>query len=63
MELRDRLHLDPGAHLLLLETPSGIVLLTREQARKRLQDRLTDVDLVGELLADRRDQAAAEDTA
>jgi AbrB family looped-hinge helix DNA binding protein len=62
-ELRERMHLDPGASLLLLETPSGVVLLTREQAKALLRDRLADVDLVGELLAERRSQAAADDAA
>ena len=62
-ELRERLHLDPGTSLLLLETSSGVLLLTREQAKALLRDRLSDVDLVGELLAERRRQAAAEDAA
>jgi AbrB family looped-hinge helix DNA binding protein len=62
-ELRERLHLDPGASLLLLDTPSGVVLLTREQAKALLRGRLADVDLVGELLAERRSQAAADDAA
>lgn len=63
VELRERLHLDPGVSLLLLDTPSGVVLLTREQAKTLLRDRLADVDLVGELLAERRSQAAADDAA
>lgn len=62
-ELRERLHLDPGVHLLLLDTLSGVVLLTREQAKRLLQDGLSDVDLVGELLSERRARAAAEDAA
>jgi len=62
-ELPERLQLGPGAHLLLLDTPSGVVLLTREQARTLLRDRLADLDVVAELLAERRKQAAAEDAA
>ena len=62
-ELRERLHLNTGAHLLLLDTPSGVVLLTREQAKKLLKHQLSDVDLVSELLAERRGQAATEDAA
>jgi len=62
-ELRERLKLDAGARLLLLDTPSGVVLLTREQAKARVRQGLSDLDLVGELLAERRRQAAAEDAA
>ena len=63
VELRERLHLDAGAHLLLLDTPSGVVLVTREQAKTLVRQGLSDLDLVGELLAERRRQAAAEDAA
>jgi bifunctional DNA-binding transcriptional regulator/antitoxin component of YhaV-PrlF toxin-antitoxin module len=63
LELRERLQLDASAHLLLLDTPSGVVLLTREQAKTLVQQSLSRLDLVGELLAERRRQAAAEDAA
>jgi len=62
-ELRERLHLKPGSPLLLLETPQGVVLATREQVKNLVRTGLQGVDLVGELLADRRRQAAAEDAA
>mgnify|MGYP001822251665 FL=1 len=47
--------------LVLLETSGGLVLLTREQLRARVRDELEGLDLVGELLADRRRAAEEED--
>lgn len=49
--------------LVLLETPTGLVLLTRPQLRQRVRDDLQGADLVADLLAERRANAAAEDTA
>ncbi|MDQ3715861.1 MAG: AbrB/MazE/SpoVT family DNA-binding domain-containing protein [Actinomycetota bacterium] len=62
-ELRDRLGLRAGSPLVMLDTPQGIVLATREQAKSLLRAKLRGLDLVAELLADRRKQAAAEDAA
>ena len=62
-ELRERADLDPGTPLTLLETPEGLVLLTREQLRKRVRDNLEGADLVGDLLQERRRAAALEDSA
>lgn len=62
-EVRDRAGLAEGTSLILLETPTGIVLLTREQLRARVRDELAGLDLVTDLLADRRAAAAAEDAA
>lgn len=62
-ELRDRLGLHPGSPLIMLDTPQGVVLATRDQAKDLVRDKLRGLDLVGELLADRRKQAAAEDAA
>ncbi len=60
--LRDRLELGPGTPLLLFETPHGIVMATRDQAKQLVRDRLRGgPSLVDELLADRRALAAAED--
>lgn len=61
--LRERAGLVEGRQLILLETPSGIVLLTREQLKDLVRADLADLDLVGELLAERRRDAAAEDAA
>lgn len=62
-EVRARAGLAEGAPLLLLETPAGLVLLTREQAHQLLRDQLAGSELVGQLLAERRAAAAAEDAA
>ncbi len=60
-EVREHLGLDTGTTLTLLETPDGLVLLTRDQLRSLVRRDLAGLDLVGELLADRRSDAAAED--
>ena len=62
-EVRERAGLVEGTPLVLLETPMGLVLLTREQLRKRVRDDLAGVDLVADLLAERRENASAEDAA
>jgi AbrB family looped-hinge helix DNA binding protein len=62
-ELRERLHLGAGTVLILLETPQGVVLATREQIKQLVRGQLEGTDIVAELLADRRRQAAAEDAA
>jgi AbrB family looped-hinge helix DNA binding protein len=60
-EVRERAGLVEGTKLIMLETPSGIVLMTRRQLRDRVREELSGLDLVGELLAERRGAAAAED--
>lgn len=60
-EVRERANLVPGTPLVLLDTPTGIVLLTREQLRDRVRGELAGLDLVGELLADRRRASQEED--
>ena len=62
-ELRERLKLKPGSPVVLLDTPHGVVLATREQVKDLVRAGLQGFDLVAELLADRRRQAAAEDVA
>jgi len=62
-EVRERAGLVEGTTLVLLDTPAGLVLLTRAQLRERVRAELAGVDLVAQLLADRRDAAAAEDAA
>ncbi len=60
-ELRERLNLQPGSPLLLVETPDGIVLATRDQAKRLIRDQLGGgTSLVDELIADRRSAALAE---
>ena len=62
-EVRAHVGLAEGVPLLLLETPGGLVLMTRDQARDLLRSQLTGTDVVAQLLADRRSAAAAEDAA
>ena len=62
-EVRARAGLSEGTPLVLLDTPSGLVVMTREQLRARVRDELAGLDLVGELLADRRRAADDEDAA
>ncbi len=60
-DVRERSGLAEGTRLVLLETPSGIVLMTQAQARARVRQELQGLDLVGDLLAERRREAATED--
>lgn len=62
-EVRARAGLAKGTPLILLETPTGLVLLTRDQLRTRVRDELAGLDLVTELLADRRRASQSEDAA
>jgi bifunctional DNA-binding transcriptional regulator/antitoxin component of YhaV-PrlF toxin-antitoxin module len=58
--LRERLHLETGTPLVMIETELGVILATREQLKGLVRSQLQGLDLVGELLADRRRQAAAD---
>jgi AbrB family looped-hinge helix DNA binding protein len=62
-DLRERAGLAEGTALILLETPTGLVLLTRPQLQGLVRADLAGLDLVGELLAERRAEAAADDAA
>jgi AbrB family looped-hinge helix DNA binding protein len=62
-ELRQRAGLDPGTPLVLLDTERGVVVVTREQLRDLVADDLAGSDLVTELLAERRAQAAMDEQA
>ena len=60
-EIRERAGLVAGMPLILLETADGLLLLTREQLKARVRADLAGLDLVGELLAERREAARLED--
>ena len=60
-DVRKREGLHEGTTFVLLTTAEGMVLMTREQLRARVADDLGGLDLVGELLAERRRSAARED--
>jgi AbrB family looped-hinge helix DNA binding protein len=62
-DLRERAGLAEGTALILLETPGGLLLLTRPQLQELVRADLTGLDLVAELLAERRIVAATEDVA
>jgi AbrB family looped-hinge helix DNA binding protein len=62
-ELRERAGLAEGVPLILLEAPHGLVLLTRSQLQELVRADLAGLDLVGELLAERRAESAGEDAA
>lgn len=60
-EVRQRAGISEGTVLVMLETPAGLVLMTRAQLRERVRADLAGLDLVSELVAGRRREAAAED--
>ena len=59
-ELRERANLTPGRPLIFVETPVGLLLLTREQLRDLVRSELGGEGLVSSLLADRRAAATGE---
>ena len=60
-DVRMRAGLDEGTPIVLVESDDGLVLLTREQLRARVRQNLAGLNLVDELLAERRLDAARED--
>ena len=48
---------------MLIDTPGGVVLVSREQLKALVRADLAGIDLLSELLADRRRQADTEDAA
>ncbi len=62
-ELRERAGLSEGTALILLETPTGLVLLTRSQLQELVRADLAGLNLVAELLGERRAESAADDAA
>lgn len=61
-ELRAKAGLTEGTPVVLIAAPGGVLLVSREQLKSLVREDLAGLDLVRELLADRR-QAAAEDAA
>ena len=59
-DVRDSQGWGEGTALAVLDTPDGVVLMTKEQLLAHLRRELAGTDLVAELLADRRADAAAE---
>lgn len=62
-ELHNRQGWRQGDPLLFMETPDGVVLMTREQAKVLIRRQLAGRSLVEELMAERRAAAAREDLA
>ena len=60
-EVRASAGLAEGTPMVLVESPDGLILLTREQVLARVRDDLAGLDLVGELLAERRRAVELED--
>lgn len=60
-ELRERGGFDPGDVLVLIESPTGVVMVARDRLRDLVQQDLAGHDLVAELIAERRQAAADED--
>lgn len=60
-DVRERSGLVEGTPMVLLETPDGLVLLSRAQLQDRVRSELDGADLVGDLLAERRRAAEVED--
>ena len=60
-ELRQRAGLLEGTPVVLVETTGGVVLLGRDQLKTMVRADLSGLDLVGELLADRRAEAITDD--
>ncbi len=59
-ELRARSGISKGTRLSLLETDRGLVMVTKEQLRELVRANLAGLDLVGELLGERRAEAATD---
>lgn len=62
-ELREKFALRSGDTLLMIETPSGIVMATRDQAKEVVRQGLRGSGIVQALLAERRAAAREEDAA
>lgn len=56
--VRERHSWHEGTRLIAVESASGLVLISRDEARRLLKEQLAGHDLVTELLQDRRAEAA-----
>ena len=59
--VRRRAGLSHGTPMVLVESPDGLVLLTRRQLRDRVRRELAGSEMVESLLTERRTASAAED--
>ena len=60
-ELRERVGLREGSPVVLVETDTGVVLLTRDQVKARVRADLAGLNLVEDLLESRRAESGEED--
>ena len=60
-DVRERYGIGEGTELVLVESPEGLALLTRDQLKRRVRADLAGPSLVEDLLADRRIAAEKED--
>ena len=51
---------EPGAQLLMLDTPNGVITMTQKQAKQLIKKQIGADSLVEELLAERRSAAQKE---
>lgn len=60
-EIRTRHNWTTGTEVLLMETPDGMLITDRPTALQLVRRRLAGHDLVGELIEERRAEAARDD--
>ncbi len=60
-DIRERGGIAEGTELIVIETPDGLALLTREQLKRRVRSELAGPSLVADLVDERRAAAKAED--
>ncbi len=61
VQLREQYGLAEGTTMTVVATPKGLVLFSRSQLQQAVREDLAGLDLVGELLAERRAAANSED--
>lgn len=60
-DVRERYGIGEGTQLVLVDSPEGLALLTRDQLKRRVRANLEGPSLVEDLLADRRSAAEKDD--